>query len=45
MAVVYHVHNLQFQTQFHCYMITDGITGRNSSMYTVAIVYYAFYKQ
>ena len=42
MVVVY---KLQFQIQFHCYMIAHGITCRNSSMHTVAVAYHAFYKQ
>ena len=33
------VYKLQFQTQFHCYIIAHGVTCRNSSMYTVAIAY------
>ena len=46
MAAVYNMYKLQFQTNFIViHMIAYGITYRNSSMYTVAIAYCAFYKQ
>ena len=42
MTAVYHVYKLQFQTQFHYYMIAHGKTCRNSCMHTLEIAYRAY---